>query len=150
MSLEMTQKTTKHLYDHTAETHFRAKLLEFHDQCKTHLVMCGVGEPGCDLQTIKMAPLRHDRKYCQRLMGGMLHHKPNIHITLHDEQKNIEFELMVTELIDHDKYLDIDMTGVFLYQAAHEYPEPGKCLYQFWSLHDKTDIDEINRLWNES
>jgi hypothetical protein len=97
-----------------------------------------------------MAPLRHDVDYCKRLMGGMLQHKPGIHILLHDEHQHKEFELMVTKLHDPHKHLDIDMSGVYLYQAAHDYPHAGKCLYQFWTLNKNNSMSAINNLWNES
>ena len=113
------------------------------------MIMCGVGPVGCDIQTIKMAPMLHDYKYCERIMGGMLHNKPCIHIMLHDENKYNDFELMVTQLKDESED-DMDVTGTYLYQVAYQYPTPDNCLYQFWRLNANTDIDSINSLWNES
>ncbi len=145
----MDQKTTRHLFHASSEEFFRNKLMSFHETCNTKMIMCGVGPTGCDIQTIKMAPLFHDYKYCERIMGGMLHNKPNIHIMLHDENKYNDFELMITQLKDESEG-DMDVTGTYLYQVAYQYPTPGNCLYQFWKLNDNTDLGSINSLWNES
>lgn len=146
----MVQETTKHLFHANSEKFFREKLLSFHETCKTKMIMCGVGPKDCDIQTIKMAPLFHDYKYCERVMGGMLHHKPNIHVALFDEDNNNDFEMMITHLFDESKHNNMDVTGTYLYQVAHGYPDDSNCLYQFWKLNDNTDLSSINSLWNES
>ena len=145
----MEPKTTRHLFHNSSEDIFRDKLHEFHDKCGSKMIMCGVGPPDCDIQTIKMAPLFHDKKYCQRVMGGMLEHQPNIHVLLHGDRQSKDFELMITHLHDETKHHDMDMTGTYLYQVAYDYPERNHCLYQFWHLNDITDIDTINSLWYE-
>ena len=144
----MDPKTTRHLFHTSTEPLFKACLNKFHEQCGTHLVMCGVGPVDCDVQTIKMAPMRHDWKYCSRLMGGMIEQKPNIYVVLHDEDQNKQFELYVTLLEDPEQHMNIDMNGVFLHQIAYDYPDDDKCLYQFWKLTRNEDLNAINSLWH--
>lgn len=145
--MRKTIATTRHQFHNSAETQFRELLCNFHEQYNTQLVMCGVDDPGCDLQQVKMSRLNHDTKLCERLMGGMLEHKPNIHIMLHDEKEHVDFELFVTQLNDPHATEQLDMTGVWLHQVAYDYPREGKCLYQFWQLDQHACVESINNLW---
>ena len=131
-------KTHQYVFTGDVEEVFFRKLDELHDLYVNRLIMTGVADIGTDIESIKMSRLRHDLKYCQRLIGGLLNTPPNIAV------KGMNIECAFTYLND-DEYLD----NVYMLQNVYDWPARGKFSCQVWLIGLGT-IDQINNLWNDT
>lgn len=137
--------TERYIFDHTAREFFYTSLKSIHTKYVDKLVMCGVDAIGADIETIKMTRMFNEIGYLKRVMGGMKQVKPGVHILLTDESSNTEAECFITYLDNQD-----DVKGTYMIQNIHNYPEAGKCLYQFWKFNTNLPDIDINNIYNDT
>lgn len=94
-----------------------------------------------------MARLGHEESYLRRIVGSMLKHKPHVHVVLEDDMRGSLFECILTRLQDYYTKPGLLLNGNYFFQLAHQYPEPGMCLYQIWKCREDMPIQDINTFW---
>lgn len=125
------------IYDGCAENSFYNKLDGIHDKYVYHLLLSGVAEKGQDLESIKMTKSPTvSRKYCERVVGGLVNLKPQIILEL-VEDKLAKLECIFTHVND-----DKELNHLFMIQNVMDWPELGKYSCQVWYLGE-TNLFEV-------
>ena len=130
-----------YIFNGDAAELFYEKLDELHDKYVYHLLLSGLASEGEDLESIKMTKnLGASRKYCERVVGGLVNIRPQVVARLMDDGF-IRLECIFTRLED-------GAVGNYLYmiQRVMDWPKIGKYSCQIWYLGD-TGVNQINEHW---
>ena len=132
----------QYIFNGDATEAFYEKLDELHEKYVYHLLLNGVAEKGVtDLESIKMTKNPDaSRKYCERVMGGLLNIKPSLIVRL-VEDKLTRLECIFTRINDKE-YLN----NIYMIQNVMDWPELGKYSCQVWYLGESS-IKEIQKIW---
>lgn len=121
---------------------FFQKLDALHDKYVYHLLMSGLAPKGADLESIKMTKNpRINRKYCERVVGGLTNIKPQIIVRLL-EDRQLKLECIFTK-IDDNEYLN----HLYMIQNVIDWPKLDNFSCQIWYLGE-IGLNQIKKHWN--
>ena len=82
----------KYIFNGDAAEIFYEKLDTLHERYVYHLLLSGVAPKGADIESVKMTKNPDvSRKYCEKVVGGLVNIKPNIIAGL-EEDKEIKLQ----------------------------------------------------------
>ena len=130
--------TEKYIFNGDAAEIFYEKLDTLHERYVYHLLLSGVAPKGADIESVKMTKNPDvSRKYCEKVVGGLVNIKPNIFAGL-EEDKDIKLQCIFTQITD---------TNLFMIQNVMDWPELGKFSCQVWYL-GQTTTGQIKKIWD--
>ena len=133
----------QYIFDTETSEVFYEKLEELHDKYVYHLILNGVAEKGTHLESIKMTKNpQANKKYCEKVVGGLLNIKPKILIKL-VQNKKTKLECILTHINDK-----IDFNHIYMIQNVMDWPEQDKFSCQIWYLGE-TSVKQIEEIWNK-
>jgi hypothetical protein len=131
-----------YIFNADAEKLFYDKLNELHEKYVYHLLLNGLANEGADLESIKMTKNPDaSKKYCQRVVGGLVNIKPEIKVKL-IEDDSTRIECIFTKINDNEH-----LNHVYMIQNVMNWPRIGGFSCQIWYLGE-TDIEQIKKHWN--
>jgi|TARA_Y100000310_G_C20683035_1_gene817175 hypothetical protein len=133
----------QYIFSADAKELFYDKLSSLHDDYVYHLLLSGVARKGANLESIKMTKSpRVNRKYCERVVGGLVNLKPEITVKL-TEDRTTRLECFFTKIND-DEYLN----HVYMIQNVMDWPQIDNFSCQVWYMGE-TNMKEIKAHWDE-
>ncbi len=133
----------QYIFDTETSEVFYEKLEELHDKYVYHLILNGVAEKGTHLESIKMTKNpQANKKYCEKVVGGLLNIKPKILIKL-VQNKKTKLECILTHINDKK-----DFNHIYMIQNVMDWPEQDKFSCQIWYLGE-TSVKQIEEIWNK-
>ena len=134
--------TEQYIFNADAEKFFYKKLDSLHENYVFHLLMNGMAPKGTDLESIKMTknPVT-SKKYCERVVGGLLNIRPKIVVRLLEDNK-IRLECIFTKINDKET-----INHLFMIQNVMDYPKLDNFNCQIWYLGD-TLMEDIKKIWD--
>ena len=133
----------QYIFDTETSEVFYEKLEELHDKYVYHLILNGVAEKGTHLESIKMTKNpQANKKYCEKVIGGLLNIKPKILIKL-VQNKKTKLECILTHINDKK-----DFNHIYMIQNVMDWPEQDKFSCQIWYLGE-TSVKQIEEIWNK-
>ena len=134
--------TERYIFNADAEELFYNKLNNLHDKYVYHLILSGAADKGTDIESIKMTknPIVN-RKYCEKIVGGLVNIKPQIISTLKEDGK-VKLECIFTKIEDN-KYLN----HIYMIQNVMDWPQLGKFSCQIWYLGE-IGFEDIKKNWD--
>ena len=132
----------QYIFNADAEELFYEKLDDLHDKYVFHLLLSGVAPKGTDLESIKMTKNPDaNRKYCERVVGGLVNIKPQIVARL-SEDGLTRLECIFTQV--HDKEF---LNHVYMIQNVIDWPQLCNFSCQVWYLGE-TSIKQVKEHWD--
>ena len=130
--------TEKYIFNGDAAEIFYEKLDILHERYVYHLLLSGAAPKGTDIESVKMTKNPDvSRKYCEKVVGGLVNIKPNIVVTL-EEDKEIKLQCIFTQITD---------ANLFMIQNVMDWPQLGKFSCQVWYLGQTTTY-QIKEIWD--
>ena len=130
--------TEKYIFNGDAVEIFHKKLDGLHEEYVYHLLLSGVAPKGTDLESIKMTKNPEvSRKYCEKVVGGLLNIEPNITATL-EEDGRTRLQCIFTQITDGH---------LFMIQNIMDWPQIGNFSCQVWYLGETT-ANQIKEIWS--
>lgn len=135
--------TEKYIFNGDAKELFYKKLDDLHDKYALHLLLSGVAPKGTDLESVKMTKsLRVNRKYCERVVGGLTNITPQIIVRFVEDESTV-LECIFTHINDNEH-----LNYLYMIQNVMDWPQIGNFSCQIWYLGE-TGIHELKRHWDE-
>jgi hypothetical protein len=131
----------QYIFNADAGKIFYEKLDDLHDKYVYHLLLSGVAPKDTDLESIKMTKSpRINKKYCERVVGGLVNLKPKIIVKL-TEDNTTRLECSFTKINDNE-YLN----HIYMVQSVMDWPQLDKFSCQVWYLGETT-MNQIKEHW---
>jgi len=116
---------------------FYEKLDSLHERYVYHLLLSGVAPKGADIESVKMTKNPDvSRKYCEKVVGGLVNIKPDISVTL-QEDGQIKLQCIFTKIADH----------LFMIQNVMDWPKIDSFSCQVWYLGE-ISVNQIKKIWD--
>jgi len=132
-----------YIFNADAKEQFYERLDSFHEKHVYYLLLSGVAPKGTDLESVKMTKNPQvSKKYCQRVVGGLVNIKPQVMISL-VEDKLVRLQCILTTLNDNE-YVNNEL---FMIQNVMDWPEINKFSCQVWYLGEETSINQVKDHW---
>ena len=131
-----------YVFNDDASEFFFQKLDALHEEYVHHLLMSGLAPKGADLESVKMTKNPQvSRKYCERVVGGLINIKPQI-ITRLLEDKELRLECIFTKINDNEH-----LNHLYMIQNVMDWPKLGSFSCQIWYLGEITP-NQIKEHWD--
>ena len=132
----------QYIFNADAGKLFYEKLDKLHDDYVFHLLLNGVAPKGTDLESIKMTKNPEaGKKYCERVVGGLLNIRPKILARLVEDNKT-RIECIFTKINDKKT-----INYVYMIQNVMDWPQLGNFSCQIWYLGE-TSFKNIKKIWD--
>jgi len=129
--------TEKYIFNGDAVGIFYEKLDSLHERYVYHLLLSGVAPKGADIESVKMTKNPDvSRKYCEKVVGGLVNIKPDISVTL-QEDGQIKLQCIFTKIADH----------LFMIQNVMDWPKIDSFSCQVWYLGE-ISVNQIKKIWD--
>ena len=134
--------TEQYIFNADVEELFYEKLDNLHESYVFHLLLNGMAPKGADLESIKMTKNPDvSRKYCERVVGGLLNIRPEIVVRLLEDNKT-RLECIFTKINDKET-----INHLFMIQNVMDYPKLDNFSCQIWYLGEAS-IEDIKKIWD--
>jgi len=132
----------QYIFNGDAKDLFYEKLDKFHEKYVYHLLLSGVSPKGTGLESVKMTKnLDASRKYCERVVGGLINLKPDVIVRL-VEDKADRLECIITKIDDNER-----LNHTYMIQNVMDWPQIGNFSCQVWYLGE-TGINTVKEHWS--
>jgi hypothetical protein len=133
----------QYVFNSEAEKIFYEKLDGLHDKYVYHLLLSGVAARGTHIESIKMTKnLNANKKYCQRVMGGLVNIKPQVVARL-VKNSITRLECIFTHINDNE-----NLNHLYMIQNVMDWPLFGSFSCQIWYLGE-TKLTQVRKHWDE-